>query len=960
MKRLFASLAILAGLTLTTGICSCSDSDEKTELPNSSSFLEVTQKTVNFKEGASEETITIKSNGEWEAIVDNSGSGWCKAQKDNGKVIISVGENPEKAVRKTIVQIKSSSKSVDIEVAQLGWGKAILLEKSQFDVPTVGGEIELKITTNIEYIIEKAENTGWIEPAVQSRAEDKHPVVTTGRKYNVKPNPEEGARSTTLTIKDKDPGSDLEKVECTVTQNGTKEYKPLDPESIKEDIKVKVTGGNASKAQNGQGIEHSYDGKLDGEIYHSPWDNKATDYFPITLEYNFAAGSDMDYFIYYPRRDSRNGRFKKVKIEAKSNANTRGTDEWKEVFKEYDFAGSASPTRVDFPQSLIGVSAIRFTVLSGDGDGQGFASCAEMEFYKKNPQAFDFSTLFTDATCSELKPGIGEAEIEKCQYSFFKNIAYFMLKNKYSKEFRINTFKAYPHPDVQGKSNKTNPYSLLDNPTGISVKKDETLIILSNELPKTKVTLRVQNLDAPDADGANNPVDYPLASGTNKIKMKEKGLVYVMYHTPDYENAQPVKLHFASGTVNGYFDSQNETHKGREQQLLNAATDKYFDVLGKYAHLTFPTSRFKNHTKDLRKLIETFDTIVYNEQELLGLVKYNKMFKNRMYFGVMYTSYMYATAYRTAYNDGTLGDLCDETKLSTSSCWGPAHEVGHCNQTRPGVKWHGTTEVTNNIMSEYIQTTVFKQNSRVQTEDMNDRVSKNRYSKAWNNIIVNKLSHAKDDDVFCKLIPFWQLELYFGKVLGKTPKMQTDKGGFYPDVYEYVRTNEDKKTAGEQQLEFVYICSKIANINLLDFFEKWGFLREVNYELDDYGKAFITVTAAQAENIRKRVEALNLPKLDNVPLEYITDNNVKVFKDKQPVQAGTAQRSGNTITMSNWKNVVVYEVRENNDKGTLICVSDGILTPSETASFDVKDGWKDSYKVYAVSHDNKRTEVKFQ
>ncbi len=50
--------------------------------------------------------------------------------------------------------------------------------------------------------------------------------------------------------------------------------------------------------------------------------------------------------------------------------------------------------------------------------------------------------------------------------------------------------------------------------------------------------------------------------------MTGKGLVYVMYHTKtleDAETAQPVKIHFASGTVNGYFDSQKEEHQGRHR-----------------------------------------------------------------------------------------------------------------------------------------------------------------------------------------------------------------------------------------------------------------------------------------------------------------------------------------------------------------------------------------------------------
>ena len=69
------------------------------------------------------------------------------------------------------------------------------------------------------------------------------------------------------------------------------------------------------------------------------------------------------------------------------------------------------------------------------------------------------------------------------------------------------------------------------------------------------------------------------------------------------------------------------------------------------------------------------------------------------------------------------------------------------------------------------------------------------------------------NDVFCKLVPFWQLELYFGKVLGRTPLQQADKGGFYPEVYEYARNKDyTRMTHGEIQLDFVYACSKISGM----------------------------------------------------------------------------------------------------------------------------------------------------
>ena len=71
-------------------------------------------------------------------------------------------------------------------------------------------------------------------------------------------------------------------------------------------------------------------------------------------------------------------------------------------------------------------------------------------------------------------------------------------------------------------SHKTNPYSLLDNPTGISVKANENLIVLVGDTHGYDISLKVQNLDAPESDGFGG-VTYPLSRGTNKLTISEKG-----------------------------------------------------------------------------------------------------------------------------------------------------------------------------------------------------------------------------------------------------------------------------------------------------------------------------------------------------------------------------------------------------------------------------------------------------
>lgn len=904
----------ILSLLLLTALCSCSDKED-----SMTPALSVPVDAIDFKQEASSREVEVETNTDnWMAKVTGD-AGWCTTTTSGKTLTVAVTTNDGKEIRTCNVIVSSGSLADTITVRQLGEEPALLISKQLFTVDAIGGSVQFDVTTNVDVDMTYPE---WIRESPSTLRSTE--MITTSYSFKVTGTTDDAERTGSIIVKDK--GSDL-KSEVVVTQKGLGNYESGSLEGIEDDIQVKPESGEASSYQSGSNIELSFDGDM-STIYHSSWNNAGENYFPITLTYNFPAGSDMDYFIYYPRTSGSNGHFKEVEIRVRSNANLRSADEWNTVLTK-NFGGSGTATRVDFPQSQIGVTAVQFVVKSGSGDGQGFASCGEMTFHKKNPNAFDPSTLFTDMTCSELKPGITDEEIENCAYSFYKNIAYYLKAGKYPKEFRVQEYKAYPHPDDQAATHKTNPYSLLDNPTGISVKSGEQLMVFVGETNGQTVSMKIQDLDVPGGDGFGGS-SYPLTKGANKITTSDKGLVYIMYHTSDYANVQPVKVHFASGRINGYFDIAR--HQASDwNRLLGNATDKYFDVVGKYAHLTFPTSRFRNYTPDGKALIDAYDKIVESEMQLMGLYKYDKTFKNRMYLNVMYTSYMYATAYHTAYNDETLPELCDVEKQKTSACWGPAHEIGHCNQTRPGLKWLGTTEVTNNIMSEYVQTTVFGQSSRLQTENMNDG-SPNRYAKAWTNIIATEASHANfgDNDVFCKLVPFWQLELYFGKVLGMTPLKQSDKGGFYPNVYEYIRENADLSTAGEQQTEFVYICSLKSGMNLLDFFTKWGFLTPVDVSIDDYGSGQLTVTQSRINDIISRVKALNLPKPD-VTLEYITDNTVGLYKTKPAVVSGTATRNGKVLQMANWQNVVAYEVV--NAASKKVFISDGVLTPSSIVSF---------------------------
>ncbi len=97
----------------------------------------------------------------------------------------------------------------------------------------------------------------------------------------------------------------------------------------------------------------------------------------------------------------------------------------------------------------------------------------------------------------------------------------------------------------------------------------------------------------------------------------------------------------------------------------------------------------------------------------------------------------------------------------------------------------------------------------------------------------------------------------------------------------------------------------ITGRDLTRFFRLWGgFYTPFDDEVDDYGKKRITVTQTQIDRTIADIKAKGYPEVDE-KIEYICDANWKVFKNRLPVQPGTATKSGTKITMKGWQNVLL-------------------------------------------------------
>lgn len=163
--------------------------------------------------------------------------------------------------------------------------------------------------------------------------------------------------------------------------------------------------------------------------------------------------------------------------------------------------------------------------------------------------------------------------------------------------------------------------------------------------------------------------------------------------------------------------------------------------------------------------------------------------------------------------------------------------------------------MSNNVFSLY-NTTSFGNRSRVSEQ--------NNYESARKKIIGEKISYLQDPDVFNRLIPFWQLQLYFAGV-GKNPD-------FYPDLFEAFRQQGAKENEGSggwgdrgqnpapYQLNFVKTACEVSKTDLTEFFDQYGFFYVGEFSFEDYGKYSYKMTKEMADACKAAIKAMNLPK----------------------------------------------------------------------------------------------------
>lgn len=493
-------------------------------------------------------------------------------------------------------------------------------------------------------------------------------------------------------------------------------------------------------------------------------------------------------------------------------------------------------------------------------------------------------SVFEDALATKLKKGIGRTDVNKISDPLIKQVALEMLNGTYDRNYRVSTFHALLSPNSLGRDLSIGDgYSKYENITGMYLPLGRHVLLVDGIDTDQDIKLvipnwqrKAPNPDDPTKDPKGWGIEkqtFRLQNGVNIINLKDFGsLAYIDYFSDSPTNESPISVHFLTGQINGYFDIEKNNNEDWNH-LIDRAVFPILDGKGKHIQIAYPVESLKKYAYGRGiELISNYDSLVYRQHRIMGLVKYNKVPKNRILSRVNYNYYMFRDGDGVAYMGDKKGYAMNlvvdpDRVIKGDPCWGFSHEVGHVHQTRPMFNWGGLGEVSNNLFSLYV-TRSFKNETRVSQQG--------NYKSAREKIIDEKISFLQDPDVFNRLIPFWQLQLYF-EGAGQNPD-------FYPDLFEAFRKQvsnvrpsgrranvswAQERMNGERnpavhQLNFVKTACEISKVDLTDFFDKYGFFYVGEFEMDDYGKYKYVMTQEMVDNCKASIKSMLLeqPRVD--------------------------------------------------------------------------------------------------
>ena len=402
-------------------------------------------------------------------------------------------------------------------------------------------------------------------------------------------------------------------------------------------------------------------------------------------------------------------------------------------------------------------------------------------------------------------------------------------------------------------------------PTGIYVKPNEQVTIEVSGTQKIRAIIGTHQYDKEWGK------EVTLSPGSNTISSPNGGLLG--FDNPQDTGTVKVKV-TQGGSPVPFFELGKHT-KEDWIAMMNKYPDAHaVQLKSEKAVLTVTQDSAKKYIvdQDPIPLLKKYDEMIRAQDKISGLSETDPnplhRLTHRIWAFVENPNKpdwgMYASLDGAVFT--TAGNAIESTLNVNKFGWGQMHEAGHARQQYPWT-WNdlrGMGEVTVNLYSLAAQKQLFP-NQPTRLEKEGD------YNRAFTYLKQTDKEYKNIDDLFVKLVMLWQLQLAYGE-------------DFYPNLHKLYRElpkDQLPKTDEDKIQAFIYNTSKVAQQNLLPFFDQWGL------------KA--------SEETRQKVEALNYPTL-TAPIWEATD-----FK---PVKANVLKLGGRV-----WEDSNQNGIQDQSEKG---------------------------------------------
>lgn len=568
---------------------------------------------------------------------------------------------------------------------------------------------------------------------------------------------------------------------------------------------AEIGGVVCSSFQPGGEIEKAFDGD-ETTVWHSSWD--AADAYPFQIGVRFLQPVKIDKIGYLPRGDGVNGILQEYELWTQATPKAP----WKSVQR-----GTCSAAKglqfITFPAQKC--SGVRLDVLKGVG---GFGSAAEITFYRCDEELLRMDSLFTDHSFTALQTNKKGQLPQNLKQSIAKmrektdrpeilaeiSLAEDLMSSKTSKEMQRRIFTAIQKPsaELECQWRRGGFQWSKYQPTGLSVGVGDSFAVYVEANPGDPLpNLVIHDLRTSRWE---DQTTIPLSLGRNYLESPRSGILYI---DNPYEAEQQTKapiLHFENVDEIPFYELGKTTPQEWKKRL--EAPNRYgmVELSSKHALVSASANNVAKRLDDPEALMKTYEYLMALYSHFLGFSEDETLPPNRRPQCIIHLievdhSYMYATAYRTAYHFDAMQPVLNSQSLRNDG-WGPWHEIGHMHQVQQ-YKFQGLGEVTVNLFSLEMQTSL-GQRARIDEEGMRNRIAQFFATP-------NRDFHSIDD-VFMKLAMFWQLRLAFGNE-------------FYPQLHRYYRENELDLPNDEAKVQaFIRVASEISGWNLEPFFDAWG------------------------------------------------------------------------------------------------------------------------------------------